>query len=108
MININGAELNMPTKTTDIYSSCLIPNYSNVRIIDLNKLSFNNFTINATFTDDGKYYISQNVNNISDKEAIMDLAKNEKYFGDNEKEARNKIIEKIAVKHQNNFFDYYA
>lgn len=107
MININGNELATPIKMNDIYSN-LVPNYANVRNVDLEEFDFNNFTVNATFKDDGKYYISQNINNISEREAIMDLVKNEKYFGEKEKQARNKIIEKIAVKHQNNFFDYYA
>lgn len=81
--------------------------YSNVRVIDMNE--FNRLNLyNATFLDDGKYYVSQKIANISEREVIMDLVKNEKYFGDSEKKARNKIIEEISVKHQNNFFDYYA
>ena len=107
MININNAEEATKVKMIDMYYN-LIPNYANVRNVDFDEYDFNNFTVNATFIDDGKYYISQSINNISEREAIMELIKYEKYFGEKEIQARNIIIEKIAVKHQNNFFDYYA
>ena len=87
----------------------LNPEYANVRCINMDE--FNNYNriniYNATFLDDGKYYNPVNINNISEKEAIMKMYEREKCFGKEENEALKTIINKIAVKTQNNIFDYY-
>lgn len=80
--------------------------YSNVRMMDMDE--FNKFNIyNATFLDDGKYYLPIQINNISEKEIIMNLYENEKYFEEEENSILEKIIENNSVPTQNNFFDYY-
>ncbi len=81
----------------------LFPEYANVRDIDMDEINI----YNATFLDDGKYYNTININNISEKEAIMKFAKKEKVFGDEENEILNDIIEKNIVETKSNFFDYY-
>lgn len=105
---LNGSELvlNIPEEVDNI-SKFLVSNYANIRYIDSNEFGIYKSISNATFLDDGKYYVSKYINNISKRGAIKDLIKNEKYFGESEIKARNEIIEKISIKHQNNFFDYY-
>ena len=88
------------------YTNNLYQEYANVRDFDIDE--FGKFNIyNATFMDDGKYYMPININNISEKEAIMKMYENEKFFGEEENRVLDEIIEKISVKAQNNFFDYY-
>lgn len=48
-----------------------------------------------------------NINNISEKETINEMYKNEKSFRENENRELKKLIEKISVKSQNNFWNYY-
>lgn len=81
----------------------LYPEYANVRYIDMDEINI----FNATFLDDGKYYNNININNISEKEAIMKFSEKEKVFGDEENKILNGIIEKNIVETKNNFFDYY-
>lgn len=81
----------------------LNPEYANVRCINMDEFNI----YNATFLDDGKYYEAIKINNISEKEAIMNLAKKEKFFGDEENEILDSIIEKNSVEVKSNFFDYY-
>lgn len=94
------------------YDNCnfLFPKYVNVRTIDMDEIKNYNNNINifnATFLDDGKYYNTLNINNISEKEAIMKIAEKEKVFGKEENNILNSIIEKNIVETKNNFFDYY-
>ena len=49
-----------------------------------------------------------NINNISEKEAIIEMYKNEKSFGESENRKLKKLIEKISVNPQNNFWNYYV
>lgn len=80
--------------------------YANIRIMDIDE--FNKVNIyNATFLDDGKYYLPVQINDISEKEVIMKLYENEKFFGDEENKILEKIINNNAVPTQKNFFDYY-
>ena len=81
----------------------LYPEYANVRNIDMDEINI----YNATFLDDGKYYNNFNIDNISEKEAIMKFAEKEKVFGNEENKILNNIIEKNLVETKNNFFDYY-
>ena len=86
----------------DMYKN-LTPAYANVRCIDLDEFNI----YNATFLDDGKYYESVRINNISEKEAIMNFARKEKIFGNEENKILQEIINKNLVEAKNNFFDYY-
>lgn len=81
----------------------LNPGYANVRCLDMDECNI----YNATFLEDGKYYESVRINNISEKEAIMKFAKKEKVFGDKENKVLEEIINKNIVETKNNFFDYY-
>lgn len=83
------------------------PEYAYVRCINLDDFKLKNI-FNATFSEDGKYYISANVCNMSEKELIMQMYKDEKFFGKSEKDSQEVIIKKLAVEPKNNFFDYYA
>lgn len=108
MVNYSATTVELGYNSNN-FNSCgnYFPKYSNVRCIDLEEISKINRLINATFSEDGKYYITSTINNISDKEVIMQLYNYEKFFGAEENEARDRIIEKTSVKHQDNFFDYY-
>lgn len=81
----------------------LYPAYTNVRTIDIDEINI----YNATFLEDGKYYNTVNINNISEKEAIMKFAEKEKVFGEEENKILENIIERNLVQTKNNFFDYY-
>lgn len=96
----------IPNDYTSYMNKFLYSEYANVRDIDMEEFyKFNIF--NATFTDDGKYYMPININNISEKEAIMEMYKDEKFFGAEENKSLDQIIDKLSVTTQNNFFDYY-
>ena len=81
----------------------LNPEYANVRYIDMDEIN----RCNATFLDDGKYYQAIKINNISEKEAIMEFAKKEKLFDNEQNEILNSIMEKNSIEVKDNFFDYY-
>lgn len=81
----------------------LYPTYANVRTIDMDDINI----CNATFLDDGKYYDTININNISEKEVVIKFAEKEKVFGDEENKILNNIIEKNLTETKSNFFDYY-
>lgn len=81
----------------------LNPEYANVRYIDMDEIN----RCNATFLEDGKYYQAVKINSISEKEAIMEFAKKEKFFDNEQNEILNSIMEKNSVEVKDNFFDYY-
>lgn len=81
------------------------PEYANVRVMDEEFYRVNIY--NATFLEDGKYYLPIQINDITEKEVIMKLYENEKFFGEEENKILEKIIKSNSVTTQNNFFDYY-
>lgn len=97
-IAINNGELIQETNAN------IIPDYANIRCIDIEEF---NSICNATFLDDGKYYETIKINNMSKKEEIMQFASKEKAFGDEENRILQDIIQKNSIDAKNNFFDYY-
>lgn len=81
------------------------PEYANIRAMDEDFYKFN--ICNATFLDDGKYYLPIQINDITEKEVIMKLYENEKFFGKEENKILDGIIKGNLVTPQSNFFDYY-
>ncbi len=66
------------------------------------------FSSNATYIDSDKYYNFVLINNTySDRQYIYDLYADDKYFGEKEFKAEEKIIENNSIPLKDNFMDYY-
>lgn len=79
------------------------PEYAYIRCVDMDEYNM----CNATFWDDGRYYQAIKINNISEKEAIMEFSKKEKFFDEKQNEILSAIMDSHSVEIKNNFFDYY-
>lgn len=63
---------------------------------------------NGTYQDIDKYYNFVYINKVySDREYIYDLYSDNKYFGKEELDAEEKIIESHSISIKENFLDYY-
>lgn len=63
---------------------------------------------NATYIDPDKYYNFILINKVyDDRQYIYDLYADNKYFGEEEFEAEEKIIKSNSIPLKDNFLDYY-
>lgn len=72
------------------------------------KINASYVSSNATYVDSDQYYHFILINKIyNDREYIYDLYADNKYFGEEEFVAEEKIIKKNSIPLKNNFIDYY-
>lgn len=63
---------------------------------------------NATYIDPDKYYNFILINKVyNDRQYIYDLYSDNKYFGEEEFKAEEKIIKNNSIPLKDNFMDYY-
>lgn len=72
------------------------------------KINTSYVSSNATYIDPDKYYNFIIFNKIyNDRQYIYDLYADNKYFGEEEFKAEEKIIKKNSIQLKDNFMDYY-
>ena len=90
-------------------NQAVIPSiYSPNPIVEKVLNAYGNINCNGTYLNPNDCFVYYFIKKKTDKEEILDIFNNEVFFDKDDEIAAEKEIKRLAVKKQDNFYNYYA